>query len=103
MKKEQSIALKTMAIKAKLANLIRKELYQYSDNKYEIAYKNKKDIKHIDLKEFFDKLYPVAKEMHTLLNKYKEKRKKIKQRDTLREQNGWKPKIKTKINLVESK
>lgn len=74
--KQNKIAMKTMAIKARVANFLRTELYNYSDNEWAIKYNNKlKDIKSINKEEFFNKLYPLVQEMHSELNNYKKKRR----------------------------
>ena len=73
--KERSIALKTMSMKSRLANFIRTNLYNFSTNDYEIKYKGKKKITDQDKIEFFDKMYPIYKEMESELRAYKDKRK----------------------------
>lgn len=73
--KERSIALKTMSMKSRLANFIRTNLYNFSTNDYEIKYKGKKKITDQDKIEFFDKMYPIYKEMESELRTYKDKRK----------------------------
>lgn len=72
---EKSVALKTMAMKAKLANLIRKELWKFSDNDFELKYKGKKPISDQDKIEFFNKIWPVYQYMNAELRAYKDKRR----------------------------
>jgi hypothetical protein len=85
MKKETKVALKTLAMKARVYNYIRKELY-------------KKKIEDISAEEkiiLFDTIFAMNKESHWELNFYKEKRQTKAERDRLREQR--------KINLVNTK
>lgn len=96
MKKEKQVALKTMAMKAKVANFIRTTLYKKRIDQISVVEKTM----------IFDTIFKMNTEMHNELNAYKQKRQDKAQRDLLREARGWKPKIKspnTKINLVDSK
>lgn len=96
MKQEQRIALKTMAMKARVANFIRKELYKAHLD--QITKERKIEV--------FDKLFKLNHDMHYELKAYKWKREVKAERDRLRVERGWKPKIKTpfiKKDLVVSK
>jgi hypothetical protein len=75
MKKEHKIALKTMAMKAKLVNFLRTELYDYSGNDYQIKYKGKKPLTDKIKLETFDKMYGMFIDMNNELSLYKTKRK----------------------------
>lgn len=72
---KNSVAFKTMSIKARLANLLRKELYIYSTNDFEIKYRGKKKITEEEKIKLFDQFFKACKEMHTELSEYKEKRR----------------------------
>ena len=74
MKQENKIALKTMAMKSKLANLIRMEIYPFSDSEYAIKYKGKRKITDKEKLVIFDKIFLAAKEMNIELSNYKQKR-----------------------------
>ena len=96
MKTEQRIALKTMAMKAKVANYIRKSLYK----------KRLEQISSTDKITIFDTIFQMNHEMHYELKAYKQKRETKAERDRLRIERGWKAKIKSpklKIDLVVSK
>lgn len=96
MNKEQKIALKTMAMKARVANFIRKELYKTRLDQ----------ISTLEKIAMFDKIFQMNHEMHYELKAYKWKRETKAERDRLRVERGWKPKIKTpfiKKDLVVSK
>ena len=56
-KQEKAIALKTMAIKARLANIIRTTLFEYSESEYQIKYKNKKRLTEEDKLKIFDEIF----------------------------------------------
>ncbi len=99
--KQNKIAMKTMAIKARVYNFIRKSLYnQYLEN---ISEKTKI--------ELFDKIFGLNKEAHWELIRYKQKRQDkselLKQRlaapqtKSMEKKLGLIPKVK-KINLVNS-
>jgi hypothetical protein len=75
MKKEHKIALKTMAMKAKLVNFLRTELYDYSANDYQIKYKGKKPITDEVKLQTFDKMYRMLVDVRNELSLYKTKRK----------------------------
>lgn len=75
MKKEHKIALKTMAMKAKLVNLLRTELYDYSSNDYQIKYKGKKPITDEVKLQVFDKMHGILVDVNNELSLYKTKRK----------------------------
>lgn len=75
MKKEHNIALKTMAMKAKLVNFLRTELYDYSLNDYQIKYKGKKPITDEVKLQTFDKMYRILVDVRNELSLYKTKRK----------------------------
>jgi len=72
--KQNKIAMKTMAIKARVANFLRTELYGYSNNDYQIKYGKKKSISEIDSKAFLEKLFTLVHEMNSELGAYKRKR-----------------------------
>jgi hypothetical protein len=74
MKKEHKIALKTMAMKAKLVNFLRTELYEYG-NSFEVKYKGKKPITDEVKLQTFDKMYGMLIDVHNELHLYKRKRK----------------------------
>lgn len=63
--KQNAIALKTMAIKAKVANFIRKELYQ----------KRLENFSEKEKIELFNQIFKLNYKMHWDLNNYKTKRK----------------------------
>lgn len=75
MKKEHKIALKTMAMKAKLVNFLRTELHDYSGNAYAIKYRGKKPITDEVKLQTFDKMYGMLIDVHNELHLYKRKRK----------------------------
>ena len=76
-KQQQSIALKTMAIKAKLSNWIRTELYNSTTLEKSKWWKNRNKKVHTDSEkiEFFDQLYKLYNEMDQELTNYKHKRR----------------------------
>lgn len=82
--KEQSIALKTMAIKARVYNKIRTALYK----------KHFEDLKDEEKEEVLKMIFDMNHEAHWELNSYKSKRKAKAAIQKLRDQ---------KINLVDSK
>ena len=75
MTKENQIALKTMAIKARVANLIRTNLYEFGTTDWEIKYRNKKKLTEADKIRIFDMIFAANAEMHSELNSYKQNRK----------------------------
>lgn len=75
MTKENQIALKTMAIKARVANLIRTNLYEFGTTDWEIKYRNKKKLTEADKIRIFDMIFAANAEMHSELNAYKQDRK----------------------------
>lgn len=84
MNQEHSIAFKTLAMKARLANYIRKTLY-----------KRKVDaIPDIDKVEIFNQIHALNLLMHWELMDYKSKRKAKARINKLRKERGWKPKHK---------
>lgn len=85
-KQEKAIALKTMAIKARLANIIRTTLFEYSESEYQIKYKGKKRLTSEDKLKIFDEIFKHNQEMHAELNAYKSKRKFKNQVEKLREE-----------------
>ncbi len=74
MKKEHKIALKTMAMKARLVNFLRTELYEYG-NSFEVNYKGKKPITDEVKLQIFDKMYSTLIDVSNELSLYKSKRK----------------------------
>lgn len=110
--KQNKIAMKTMAMKAKVANFLRTKLYGYSNNDYQIKYNKKKSISEIDSKAFLEELFPLVHEMNSELGGYKRKRQNKKallekrlaspQTKSMRKKLGLIPKT-PKINLVVSK
>jgi hypothetical protein len=85
-KQEKAIALKTMAIKARLANIIRTTLFEYSESEFQIKYKGKKRLTQEDKLRIFDEIFKQNTEMHAELNAYKSKRKFKNQVEKLREE-----------------
>lgn len=73
--KEIQTALNTMAIKARVANLIRTTLYEFGTTDWEIKYRNKKKLTEADKIRIFDEIFAANAEMHSELNAYKQKRK----------------------------
>ena len=59
------VQLKTMAMKCRIANLIRKEIYK----------KRIEDFKSEDKQKLFDTIFEEAKKMHNELRDYKHKRR----------------------------
>lgn len=79
---------KTLAIKARLANHIRKTLY------------NKKRLEQFSVsekEEFFNDVWAKYLDMHSELNDYKAKRKAKKAVQIQREKRGYRPKKKTSL------
>lgn len=74
MKQEHKVALKTVAMKARVANLIRTEIYPYSNNEYQIKYKGKKKLADQDKIRIFDIIYNETIKMSNELTMYKSKR-----------------------------
>lgn len=74
MKNEHKIALKTMAMKAKLVNFLRTELYEYG-NSFQVKYKGKKPITDEVKLQTFDKMYGMLVDVQNELHLYKRKRK----------------------------
>lgn len=109
--KPNKIAMKTMAMKCKVANFLRKELYEYSDSDYVVKYKKKKPLAELNSKEFVKKLFPFLREMNSELSAYKrkrqdkadllEKRLNSPQTKSMKKKLGLIPKV-LKINLVNS-
>ncbi len=83
---ENKIALKTMAMKSRVANIIRTELFPYSDSDYEIKYKGKKKLEDQDKIDIFNKIWPAYKEMNQSLKNYKTKRQNKAEIQRLREE-----------------
>lgn len=75
MKNEHKIALKTLGIKARVSNKLRKDFYNLTDNDFEVKYKGKKKLSNDEKVKYFDELFKEVKLMHSELNSYKEKRK----------------------------
>jgi hypothetical protein len=73
--KEIQTALNTMAIKARVANLIRTTLFEYGTTDWEIKYRNKKRLTEEDKIRIFDMISSANAEMHNALNSYKQNRK----------------------------
>jgi hypothetical protein len=73
--KEIQTALKTMAMKARVANLIRTTLFEFGTTDWEIKYRNKKKLTEEDKIRIFDMIFEANKEMHDELNAYKQNRK----------------------------
>jgi len=86
MKKENRIALRTMSIKARVANILRTELFAYSDDEYEIKYKGKKKLEDQDKIDISNKIWSEYKEMVKLLRNYKTKRRNKAEIQRLREE-----------------
>lgn len=84
--KINSIAFKSMSIKARLANLLRKELYEYSTNEWDIKYRGKKKLTDEDKIRLFNLFFVETKAMHNELNAYKEKRQYKAEIQRLREE-----------------
>jgi hypothetical protein len=84
-KKIVNISLKTMGIKARVANFIRTALYK----------KRLQQITDKEKIELFDKIWKLNDDAHFELNMYKSKRKAKAEIWRLREERGWKPKVKT--------
>lgn len=83
--KQQKIALKTLAMKARVANFIRKELYK---EKLENISKDEKIA-------FFDKVFEMNLTMHNDLRAYKWKREWKADIEKEREKRGYKRKKRT--------
>ena len=83
---ENKIALKTMAMKARVANIIRTELFPFSDDEYAIKYKGKKKFEDQDKIDIFNKIWPAYKEMNQSLKNYKTKRQNKAEIQRLREE-----------------
>ena len=75
-KQQQAIALKTMAMKAKVSNWIRTNLHGtcHPNKKGRWAYRNHKVLTDAEKIEFFDQLYKMYKDMNEELRFYKNKR-----------------------------
>ena len=82
--KQHSIALKTMAIKARVYNQIRTDLYK----KHNDSLSKEQKI------EFFDKWFTLNHNAHWELVDYKRKRERKSEINRLRQERGWKPKQK---------
>ena len=76
---------KTMAIKARVANHLRKSIYK----------KNYEDLSLPERESLFKELFEMGKEMHKELSAYKQKRKDKKVIQDARVARGYKPKQKT--------
>lgn len=74
MKKEHKIALKTMAMKARLVNFLRTELYEYGSD-FEVKYRGKKPITDEVKLQTFDKMYGMLVDVRNELSLYRSKRK----------------------------
>lgn len=70
------VQLKTMAMKCRIANIIRKEIYK----------KRIEDFKNEDKQKLFDIIFEEAKKMHYELQAYKSKRQKKTRIQKLREE-----------------
>jgi hypothetical protein len=86
MKKEHKIALKTMAMKARLVNFLRTKLYDYGTTEWEIKYKGKKTITDDVKIKNFDEMYKMLRDVNNELSLYKTKRKHRTEVERLREE-----------------
>lgn len=93
--KQNSVALKTMAMKSRLANVIRKELNGFVPKGTKWNPYKKKELTEEDKLRIFDLLWQEYLEMDTSLRNYKAKRQWKAEIQRLREE-------KQKINLVVS-
>ncbi len=92
--KQLIVGFKTLSIKARIANILRKELYFITNDDYTLKYgKNKKKLTDKEKIEYFDKLLPLVQDMHRELNNYKSKRKEKAEIQRLREE-----RLKEKVN-----
>lgn len=73
--KNNNVSFKTMSMKARLANYIRKNLYEYSTSDFEVKYKGKKKLGEQDKIRIFDEIWAEYKQMDSDLRNYKEKRR----------------------------
>ena len=73
-KQQKEIALKSMAMKARFANIVRTSLFEFGRNEYQIKYKGKKKLTDKDKLELFDKFWNEYIAMDTELTDYKHKR-----------------------------
>lgn len=74
MKKENKVALKTMAMKSRVVNIFRTEVYPFSENDYQVKYKGKKRFTDEDKIRIFDKIYGELTKTNNELTSYKHKR-----------------------------
>jgi len=72
--KQNRIALKTLAMKAKVANFLRTKFYGYSNREWDLKYKSKKSLTEFITKDFIDELYNEVQLMNEELRFYKQKR-----------------------------
>lgn len=76
MRKENTVALKTMAIKARVYNQIRKDLYQkVLEEGYASKYRGYEILSDEKKLELFNKWFSLNSDSHHELNSYKRKRK----------------------------
>ncbi len=86
--KNTSVSLKTLAMKARVFNQIRTDIYKkHSQENIQTKYYKEEILTQEQKLELFEKWFVMAKESHTELLLYKNKRKRIAKRDLLREQN----------------
>ena len=76
MKKDKKIALKTMAIKTKLANQIRTDIYKkHLEENFRTKYNKEVILTDEEKLKLFNEWFQLAKIMHIELTNYKAKRK----------------------------
>ena len=73
--KNNNVAFNNMSMKARLANYIRKNLYEYSTSDFDVKYKGKKKLGEQDKVRIFDEIWAEYKQMDSDLRNYKEKRR----------------------------
>lgn len=73
--RNNNVAFNTMSMKARLANYIRKTLFEYSTSDFEIKYRGKKKLGEQDKVRIFDEIWAEYKTMDSDLRNYKEKRR----------------------------
>lgn len=83
--KNNSTSLKTMAIKSRVANFIRKALYKKRLEQFSDA----------EIQVLFSEIHALNFKAHTELNNYKQKRKKKAAVQREREKRGYVKKVKT--------
>lgn len=71
----KNVTFNTMSMKARLANYIRKTLFEYTTSDFEVKYKNKKKLGEQDKVRIFDEIWAEYKTMDSDLRNYKTKRK----------------------------